>query len=232
MPTRPVGLAVPLALIFGLWPTIATARQDPAPIKQAVEEFLHAQLAGLPGEASFSVGTIDANNQLTPCPGFDVSLPPGARAWGRTSVTVRCLGEPGWSMFVPVHIRIIGDYIVTARSLAQGQSLTATDLARLRGDLTTLPAGILTDEQQALGRTARLSIAAGRPLRGDMLQQPLVVQQNQTVKVVTSGPGFQVANEGRALGNGLAGQVVQVRLGNGQIVSGIARAGGIVEIAF
>ena len=101
-----------------------------------------------------------------------------------------------------------------------------------REERVRLIGGILTDEQQALGRSAKLSIAAGRPLRSDMLRQPLVVQQNQTVKVVTRGPGFQVANEGRALNNGLAGQVVQVRLGNGQIVSGIARASGIVEIAF
>ena len=211
---------------------MAVARQDPAPVKRAVEEFLRIQVAGLPGEASFSVGAVDANNQLAPCSGFDVSLPPGARLWGRCNVAVRCLGEPGWSVFVPVHVKVVGDYLVTARPLAQGQSLTALDLARQRGDLSNLPAGILTDEQQALGRSARLSIAAGRPLRGDMLQQPLVVQQNQTVKVVTGGPGFQVANEGRALNNGLAGQVVQVRLGNGQVVSGIARAGGIVEIAF
>jgi flagella basal body P-ring formation protein FlgA len=225
-------LALIVAFIFAWWSPTAMARQDPAPVKRAVEEFLRIQVAGLPGEASFSVGAIDANNQLAPCSGFDVSLPPGARAGGRSNVTVRCLGEQAWSMFVPVHVKVFGDYLIAARPLAQGQSLTAADLGRQRGDLSNLPAGILTDEQQALGRSAKLSIAAGRPLRSDMLRQPLVVQQNQTVKVVTRGPGFQVANEGRALNNGLAGQVVQVRLGNGQIVSGIARASGIVEIAF
>lgn len=225
-------LASIMFLVLAACSTLAMARQDPAPVKRAVEDFLRVQVAGLPGEVSFTVGAIDANNQLTPCTRFDVSLPPGARPWGRTNVTVRCLDEAGWSMFVPAHVKVVGDYLVTARPLAQGQPLTSADLARHRGDLSTLPAGILTDEQQALGRTLRLSIGAGRPLRGDMLQQPLVIRQNQTVRVVTGGPGFQVANEGRALNNGLAGQVVQVRLGNGQIVSGIARPSGVVEIAF
>ncbi len=228
----PVCLALIVSLLIALWSTMVVARQDPAPIKRAVEEFLRIQVAGLPGEVSFSVGAVDPNNHLAPCSGFDVSLPPGTRAWGRSNVTVRCLGEPSWTVFVPVQVKVVGDYLVTARPLAQGQSLTTVDLARQRGDLSSLPAGILTDEQQAVGRSARLSIAAGQPLRGDMLQQPVVVQQNQTVRVVTGGPGFQVANEGRALNNGLAGQVVQVRLGNGQIISGIARAGGIVEILF
>jgi flagella basal body P-ring formation protein FlgA len=58
------------------------------------------------------------------------------------------------------------------------------------------------------------------------------VLQNQAVKVVSKGPGFQVANDGRALNNGVEGQVVQVRLGNGQIVSGIARNGGVVEVTY
>jgi flagella basal body P-ring formation protein FlgA len=65
-----------------------------------------------------------------------------------------------------------------------------------------------------------------------MLRQPNIVQQNQTVKVVSRGPGFQVTNEGRALNNAQEGQVVQVRLGNGQVVSGLAKAGGVVEIGF
>lgn len=210
----------------------AGAFQDPAPVKQAVEHFLAVQTRGLPGEVSYSVGSLDAANRLAPCSSFDVSLPPGARAWGRTSVNVRCVGERGWSIYLPVHIRVVADYLVAAMPLAQGQAVTAAVLSRQRGDLSDLPAGTLTDETQAIGRSAKLPIAAGRPLRADMLQQPLAVQQNQTVKVVSTGPGFQVANEGKALNSGTDGQIVQVRLGSGQVVSGTARPGGIVEVNF
>jgi flagella basal body P-ring formation protein FlgA len=77
-----------------------------------------------------------------------------------------------------------------------------------------------------------MPVGVGRPLRGDLLRLPMVVQQNQSVKVVSQGPGFQVTNEGRALNNGVEGQVVQVRLSNGQVVSGVARAGGVVAINF
>ena len=114
--------------------------------------------------------------------------------------------------------------------------MTGFGNARLNGrssvDLTDLPAGILTDPDQAVGRTLAVSLPAARPLRGDMLRQAIVVQQNQSVKVVARGSGFAVANEGRALTNAVAGQVVQVRLANGQIVSGIARAGGSVEVKY
>jgi len=208
----------------------ALARQDPTPIKRAVENFLQVQIKGLPGQATFSVGAIDPDNQLTPCTGFDVTMPIGTRPWGRTRVTVRCLAEGGWSLFVPVHIKVRGDYLVTARPMAQGQLLQESDLTHQTGDLSEMPAGIITDPAQAVGQTLAMPLSAGRPLRGDMLRQVVVVQQNQSVKVIAKGAGFSVANEGRALTNAVAGQVVQVRLANGQIVSGIARAGGTVEI--
>jgi flagella basal body P-ring formation protein FlgA len=41
-----------------------------------------------------------------------------------------------------------------------------------------------------------------------------------------------VANEGRALGNGMEGQVVQIRLNNGQIVSGTVKPDGTIELPF
>ncbi len=208
------------------------ARQDPEPVRQAVEHFLAAQTQGLAGEVSYSVGSLDTNNRLAPCTAFDVSLPPGARAFGRTSVQVRCVGERGWSVFLPVHIRVVADYLVTARPLAQGQTITADTISRRRGDLGDLPPGTLTDEAQALGRSVRLPVAAGLPLRTDLLRPPLVVQQNQTVKIVSTGQGFQVTNEGKALNDAADGQPVHVRLGSGQVVSGTARSGGVVEVSF
>lgn len=226
----PLLCAILLLLLSAL---TAAARQDAAPVKSAIEAFLQVQVKGLPGQASFSVGSIDAQNNLTPCPSFAVSLPPGARAWGRTSVNVRCQTEGGWSIFVPVHIRILGDYLVTARPLTLGQIVTGADLTKNHGDLTDLPAGILTEDSQAIGKQVAQSITSGRPLRGDMLRQVLVVHQGQSVKVVSKGPGFQVAGgDGHALGNAAEGQMVQVRLQNGHVVSGIARAGSVVEITY
>lgn len=210
----------------------ALAWQDPTPIRQTVGNFLSTEVAGLPGDVSYTVGSIDPQNHLAPCSALVAGMAPGAKPWGRTSVAVRCQEPGGWTVYVRVHIRVVTDYLVAATALAQGQTITADDLVRRHGDLSDLPAGIVTDEREALGRTAAHSIAAGRPLRADMLRQPVVIKQSQTVKVVSRGPGFEVANEGRALTNAAAGQVVQVRLANGQVVSGIARAGGIVEIGF
>lgn len=210
----------------------AGAQQDPAPVKKAIESWLKVQTKGLPGQVSYEIGELDPGNQLVACGAFDVSRPPGARSWGRTNVLVRCLGEAGWRIYIPVHVRVKADYLISARPIAQGQVVVEEDLATQLGDLSDLPANILTDSGLAIGKAAAASIPAGRPLRADMLKAPTVVRQGQTVKVVSRGPGFVVANEGRALNTAVAGQVVQVRLGNGQVVSGIAHSGGQVEITY
>lgn len=209
------------------------AFQDSLPVRKAVEEFLKIQTQGLPGQASFSITPLDPRNKLTPCKDFSVAMTPGARVWGRTSVVVSCQAEGGWKIHVPVKISVVGNYLVTARSLMQGQAVTETDLAQHSGDLTSLPDGILTETDQAVGRSAAQSMPAGRPLRSYMLRQAVAVKQGQSVKVISKGPGFQVTGgDGRALNNASDGQVAQVRMANGHIVSGIARSGGIVEVLY
>lgn len=208
------------------------ARQDPAPVRTAIESWLKVQTKGLPGQVSWEIGGLDPGNQLGPCGSFDISRPAGARPWGRTNVVVRCLGEAGWRVHVAVHVRVMADYLISARPIPQGQAVSADDLATELGDLSELPGSILTDAALAIGKVAASSIPAGRPLRADMLKSRTVIRQGQTVKVVSRGPGFAVANEGRALVNAQEGQVAQVRLGNGQVVSGLAKPDGTVEVSY
>jgi flagella basal body P-ring formation protein FlgA len=208
------------------------AQQDPAPVKKAIDGWLKTQTKGLPGQVSWEIGGLDPGNQLSPCGSFDISRPAGARPWGRTHVVVRCLGEAGWRVYVPVHLRVKADYLISARPIAQGQAEVIDDIATELGDLSELPANILTEPGLAIGKVASSSIPAGRPLRADMLKSQTVVRQGQTVKVVSRGPGFAVANEGRALANALEGQVTQIRLVSGQVVSGVAKADGTVEVGY
>lgn len=210
----------------------ASAQQDTAPIRKAVEDYLRIQTKGMPGKVSYSVGTIASVSQLPPCASFAVRQENGARLWGRTMLTVQCQAGARWSIFVPVQIRVEGDYLVASRNLAPGQMLTEQDLEIRQGDLTEMPGNLLNEPRQALGRVLGVTLAAGQPVRIDALRQPLVIQQGQRVTVSTRGAGFQVATEGQALNAATEGQVVKVRLPNGQVVNGLARSGGLVEISY
>ena len=209
---------------------LCQARQDPTAVRNEVTRFLRLQTISLPGEVSVQVGEFAADNALPPCVQLEAFLPPGARAWGRVSVGVRCLAPSPWSAWVPSEVRVKGVYLVTAAPVAAGQLIGPADIRREAGELTTLAADILTDPTQAVGHAARIGLATGRPLAASHLRLPPAVVQGQPVKVVSGGAGFQVANDGVALSSAANGQAAQVRLSNGQVVRGIARSGGVVEI--
>ncbi len=211
---------------------LASERQQPLAIQQAVENYLRTQTAGLPGTVTYTVGAIDPRSVLPACGALEVFTPPGARLWGLTSLGVRCSGATPWNIYVTAQVRVHGEYAVTARPVKQGQALTPADISMQSGDLTQLPAGVLTDALQAVGKTSTAALAPGQPLREDLLRAPLVVQQGQTVVVHSSGRGFRVSADGKALNNAHDGQIAQVRTASGQTLSGVARAGGIVEIRF
>ena len=172
-------------LLLAALAALAHARQEPAEVKRVVEDFLRVQSRGLPGEASFTVGAIDPNNHLAACPALEAFLPAGGRPWGRINVGVRCQAEGGWSIYVPAQVRVMGEYLVTARPLVRGQAIAAGDLARRKGDLAELPPGIVTEEAQALGKTLNVSVQSGQLLRSDLLRAPPAVQQGQSVRIVS-----------------------------------------------
>lgn len=219
-----------LIIASAMWATASAA--PVAPIQSAIAEFLNAQNKGLPGQASYSIGAINASGLPDDCRNLNVTMDANARPWGKTHVNVRCTEGSAWSLYVPVDIHVLINYVVSARPLTAGQVISAADIRQRQGDLADLPQGILTDLAQAIGQLTHVSLPADRPLRADMLRQPWVVKQGQNVKVVSGGISFQVSSDGRALNNAAAGQVVQVRLASGQVLSGIAQQDGAIAIAY
>ena len=211
-------------------PAQAQPGQDGGTVRKVVEQFLQTQSAGLPGKVTITVGQVDPRMALAACPDPQAFQQPGARAWGKITVGVRCTA-PSWTVYIQAQVNVIAEYVAAAAPLAQGQPIDASQLAMVKGDLAALPNGIVTDMAQAIGRTPTISLPAGTPLRLDNLKSKPVVMANQTVRVISNGAGFSVSAEGRALTNAAEGQVVQVRTPSGAMLSGTAKAGGIVEVA-
>lgn len=209
----------------------AAPRQDLGALRTIAEQYLQTQSAGLPGVVTVTVGAVDGRMQLAACPAPQAFQAPGARTMGKTTVGVRCTAPVAWTVYIQSQVSVMADYVAAAVPLVQGQAIEAGQLVMAKGDLGALPNGVLTDMSQAIGRTSSMSLAAGAPVRADMLKSKPVVQQGQSVRVVSGGAGFKVTAEAKAIGTASDGQVVQVRTPGGAIISGVARMGGLVEVA-
>lgn len=217
-----------LLLLF-LFSLIGAAENDV--VTDTAERFVQQQTQGHPGKVQIYMGQIDLS-RLPPCSAHEAFSPPGTRMMGKTHVGVRCLGPNIWTVLVPVQISVTGNYLRTARALVAGRPITANDITMVSGDLASLPTGVVTQPQEAIGKSLRVSLGAGQPLRSDQLLAPLVIRQGQTVRVISAGPGFAVTAEGKALNNAAEGQLAQIKMSSGQTVSGIAKADGTVDISF
>lgn len=213
-------------------PGHAHATQSAAGVQHAVEDFLRARTSGLAGQTTFTTGALDPRLTLAACAALDVFLPSGAKLWGNSSVGVRCGAPTPWTIYVPVTVRVNGPYVAATRAIAPGQALTQADVTLMQGDLTQLPPMVVTDLNQALGKTLGAALSPGQPVRADALRVIPAILQGQSVRLVSQGPGFRVTADGKALANASVGQLAQVRTATGQTVSGIAKPDGSVEVNF
>lgn len=207
---------------------VASAAQDHTQIKNVVAAFVQQQTAALPGKVSYKINEIDRRITLSECARLEAFLPSGSQLMGKTAIGVRCNEANGWSIFVPVQIRISLNLLVSARPLPLGHTLQKEDIASQT--IETSRTDGLTDPKQAVGKVLRYNIAAGQVLREDTLRLPYSVTQGQVVQLAVQGSGFSIRSEGVALSNASEGQTVQIRTNLGRVISGVARAGGVVEI--
>lgn len=204
--------------------------QDLKVVLKKAEEFLILEATQLSKENSIQLGQVDKRLKLHHCDELIPFLPNASKAWGNTTVGVKCVKPKPWVVYLSAQVKIFGDYFQTRTGLAQGKSIDENDLLKTNGEISAMPATIVTDINQALGKTMLTSINAGMTLRQEMYRATPIIQQGQTIKVIYQGLGFSVSNEAIALSNASIGQLVKAKTHDGLVIAGTAKSQGIIEI--
>jgi len=208
---------------------VPEGQEDGQLIHAAALDFLKEQANGLPGQVELSVAQAFPRG-LAACDTLQAFMPPGARLWGRTTVAVRCTSGHPWTVWLQAKVSIHATYYVAARAMMPGEVISDADLVPRDGDLTMLPASIVTVPSQAVGSITLMRVSLGFPLRQDMLKSAAQVTAGQSVRVVAEGDGFSISSEGSALSNATPGQPVRVKTSTGQILMGIVKDSSTVQI--
>jgi flagella basal body P-ring formation protein FlgA len=225
-----------MILTVAMWfITDAHAQTGPtADPSKMLRMYLDSETTGLPGRVEVTVSAIDERLRLAPCAHMVPFLPPGARLWGRSLIGVRCQdsGTPGagWSVLVPVEIKVFGQALVATRSMTAGETPGLDSLALQEIELTREPPGALVDPAVIGESVLTRPLTAGQTLRRDYLRARPVVTAGDMVKLVANGSGFSITSYGKALSGAADGQTVRVQTESGRTMSGVARSGKVVEI--
>lgn len=176
-------------------------------------------------------GALDTRLRLAPCAQVDPYLVPGVPAWGRTRVGLRCNSGPThWKVLMPVTVQVWAQAVVPTVALPAGALLSPAQLTQALTDWAATPQAPYADAALLAGRSLSRGVPAGQALRGADLQARRWFTAGETVGVTTRGPGFAIRTEGRALGDGVEGLPVRVRIGENHIAVGRAVGLRLVEV--
>lgn len=121
----------------------------------------------------------------------------------------------------------VAESVVATRTIRAKTLISADDLTLVSAELP----GALGDPALAIGQEARVSIYAGKPVKGDDLGPPTLVQRNQLVTLIYLTGGLSISTEGRALDRGAEGEVLRVmNLGSKNTVTGRVGPDGTVYV--
>ncbi|KPF44805.1 hypothetical protein IP87_11410 [beta proteobacterium AAP121] len=238
MASTRVRLCLP-GLLWAL-PLLANA-QAPGP-ETALPPAAIAQGLALLGEAAKALapagarvvalpGRLDPRLRLAPCAQVEAFLVPGAPAWGRTRIGLRCqpapaggaataAASPRWSVTLPATVQVWAQAAVPGTALPGGATLQAAQLELAEVDWAATPQPPFAQPGQLAGRVLARSVPAGQALRAADLQARQWFAAGDTVRVVAGGPGFSISTEGQAVNAGIEGQRVRVRVGENRSVDG------------
>lgn len=222
-------LLLTLATLACLQAVPAQAARTNAAIRSFAEHWLTQQYSQ-PGSRVEAKAALDDSLVLDDCRGaMAASLPPNMQPRPRMSVLVHCTATAGWSVRVPVSLKVFRDVLVTNHPMLRGDGIRAGDVHAESRDITRLGYGYIETMQQVSGRTLARPLAASSVLTPSALGGRDMVRAGDHVQVVARLNGIEVRAAGVALGSGDNGARLRVRNDvSGRVIDAMVNAPGVV----
>jgi flagella basal body P-ring formation protein FlgA len=205
--------------------------QSNSSIIGAVESFLEQHIDDKK-KSRIDVGALDARLRLTPCNNeLETFFLKGSRAFGRTTVGVRCTVPKPWTIYVPATVKIYGKVLATSHPVARGTRITKNDIKTLDYELALLSSGYYVDPNNIVGKIAKRPIPTGRVFRPALLDAPRLVQRGEEVTILAETKGLKVQMPGVALMDGSAQDKITIRnKASKKVIQGTVVAAGVVKV--
>ncbi len=153
---------------------------------------------------------------------------------GRFSATiVAARGTPGaWRSEVRGRAYAVVEVPVLRHAVRRGDVIGEGDLdwTELRAD--RLPASVVTDPGELVGRTPRRVLRPGQPIRAEDVRAPIVVAKGASVIMTYHAPAMVLSAGGRALEDGAMGEMIRVlNTHSNTVVKATVAGGNLVTVA-
>jgi flagellar basal body P-ring formation protein FlgA len=164
------------------------------------------------------------------CPGGpEINFLSRQLPWGQSNVVLSCR-KPAWNVSVPVQTAVFGQVFLASRPLSRGESLTQADVRAAELEITSYRQPLATRLTEIEGRVLAGPVRAGEPLALNNLRLEAVIKVRDSVMITVRGAGFEASAEGVALSAGGVGELIKVRMPDGQVVQAQVIRAGLAEV--
>lgn len=206
------------------------ATQSLDSVRAAAEQAVREHYAMPGSRIEIAPGSLDLRLQLAECRQPLRALIGGnAQVSSRMTVPVQCPQEGGWTVRVPLQVKVWRTVLVASHPLLRGDGVGATDVHGEERDITRLGYGYVENLDQVAGRSLARAVARGSVLSPGALGGRRMVRAGDHVQMVARLDGIEVRADGIALGSGDNGARLRVRNeSSGKVVDGMVSAPGVV----
>ncbi len=229
-------LLILLALTFH-WQqaTAATKWQSHASIKSTALAHLNkfATISN-EGRTETRLGKLDSRLRLKSCDlPIEAYTPEGGRSMGNTTVGIRCPGDGGWSIYLSGRIQVFGKVFVALQPIARGTTISKKQIKLVEHELSKLPYGYYQDSGIVSGMIAKRTIPTSSVVTPHMVAAPKLVRRGERVTLVAENGTLKVRMTGKALSDGISGELVRVRADrSNRVIDGTVLSSGVIKVTF
>ena len=211
----------------------AVGWQSHASIKQAVQQFIAGQDIPLQNP-QVEVTSLNPQVQVARCvQPLKVSLSPGARLLGNTSLAVSCTAPIPWRIHIAAHVDGTVNALVASYPLPRGTVIRDTDLEYVVRRYSQLSHGYYSSVSNLKNMQARRNIKAGQILTPGLLTPQKLVLRGQHITIVAHRGRLNLRLKGKALMDGQQGQTIRVQnLKSKKLIYARVVSSGVVEVSF
>ena len=206
------------------------ATQSLDSVRAAAEQAVREHYAMPGSRIEIAPGSLDLRLQLAECGQPLRALIGGnAQVSSRMTVPVQCPQDGGWTVRVPLQVKVWRTVLVASRPLLRGDGVGAADVHGEERDITRLGYGYVENLDQVAGHSLARAVARGSVLSPGALGGRRMVRAGDHVQMVARLDGIEVRADGIALGSGDNGARLRVRNeSSGKVVDGMVSAPGVV----
>ncbi len=221
------------ALALTILPIKAKETESLQGITHTVKSFIGNKLQSSNiKDATIEISKLDSRLKLNKCStNLETKLNYSSQLIGKITVAVHCQEPKPWTIHVPVEVTVYRNVLAAARPLGKGHIISRTDLVPIALKLNQNNSVYFVKLDNLVGKEVKRAIATGKIIKPRFITAARIVRRGESVTIVAVTQSIQVRMKGKALADGVKGQMIRVRnLKTKRVVQGIVTDPGFVKV--